>query len=191
MLELVLELEWLIEAVEQRVRVMKGLNDMGAEPETEMVGVWLGDPLSEDFADAIILFCADEVPMLGVRPGLAVPTVALHEGLTVTPGDWEALPRLEGVPRIWLTLTTPVELCRAEGLSPLALAWPLWLPERVDVPETLPLPVGLCTTVPVVSALADPILVPLADSCGVALSVWSKDPVVLGEPELLCAAVGL
>ena len=99
-----LELEWLIEVVEQRVRVMNGLNDMGAEAggelETVMVCVRLGDPLSEDFSDAIILFCADEVPMLGVRPGLGVAAVALHEGLTVTPGDWEALPRLEGVPRL-------------------------------------------------------------------------------------------
>jgi hypothetical protein len=142
-------------------------------------------------ADAIILFCADEVPMLGVRPGLGVAPVALHEGLTVPPGDWEALPRPEGVPRIGVTLTTPVELCRAEGLSPLALGWPLGLPERVDVPETLPHAVELPGTVPVASGLADPIPVPLPDSCGVAVSVRSKDPVFLAEPELLSAAVGL
>ena len=99
-----LELERLIEAVEQRVLVMKGLNDLSpetdGEPREDMLGVRLGDPLSEDLTDIIILFCADGVPMLGVRPGLAVPTVALHEGLTVPPGDWEGLPRLEGVPRI-------------------------------------------------------------------------------------------
>ncbi len=29
-----LELEWLIEAVEQRVRVMNGLNDLGPEADT-------------------------------------------------------------------------------------------------------------------------------------------------------------
>ena len=57
--------------------------------------------------------------------------------------------------------------------------------------ETLPLPVGLCATVPVGSRLADPILVPLPDSWGVAVSVRSKDPVLLAEPELLSAAVGL
>ena len=59
------------------------------------------------------------------------------------------------------------------------------------MPETLPHAVELSGTVPVASGLADPMPVPLPDSWGVAVSVRSKDPVLLAEPELLSAAVGL